>query len=97
MVDRTRTSAEQLVRWDPEIVLVGRLYSPELVQSDARFRTLRAVQRGAVFPLHSGVVFFWDGGPESVQLMLWLAKTAHPELFPELDLTAEVRAYYARF
>ena len=84
------------MRWDPELVFVGRLYSPDLLLRDARFRTLRAVEVGAVYPLPGGV-FFWDGGPESVLLMLWIAKTAHPQLFPELDMGREVRVYYAQF
>jgi len=42
-------------------------------------------------------VFFWDGGPESVLLMLWVAKTVHPELFADLDLRARVREYYLKF
>jgi len=96
MITRSTTSAEQLVRWNPDIVLVGRLYSPELVLQDPRFSTLTAVQRRAVYPLPGGI-FFWDGGPESVLLMLWIAKTAHPELFPDLEITKEIRSYYAEF
>ncbi|MET0387626.1 MAG: ABC transporter substrate-binding protein [Polyangiales bacterium] len=96
MVNRTFTSAEQLVRWDPELVFVGRLYSPDLLRRDTRFATLRAVQHDRVHALPGGI-FFWDGGPEAILLMLWIAKTAHPDLFPELDLTTEVQAYYQRF
>jgi iron complex transport system substrate-binding protein len=96
MITRSTTSAEQLVRWNPDMVMLGRLYNPELVLRDARFSTLSAVQRRAVYALPGGI-FFWDGGPESVLLMLWIAKTAHPELFPDLELTREIRAYYAEF
>jgi iron complex transport system substrate-binding protein len=93
---RGAISAEQLILWDPDVVFVGRLYSADLLLNDPRFRTLRAVQRNAVYPMPSGV-FFWDGGPESVLLMLWVAKTVHPELFRDLDLAAAVRDYYSQF
>lgn len=93
---RGEVSAEQLIMWDPEVIFVGRLYSPDLVLRDPRFRTLRAVARGAVYRMPGGL-FFWDGGPESVLLMLWVAKTLHPDIFPDLDLRATVRDYYATF
>ena len=93
---RGSISAEQLILWDPEVVFVGRLYPVDLVLKDPRFRTLRAVKNHAVYPMPTGV-FFWDGGPESVLLMLWVAKTVHPELFADLDLPAKVREYYSKF
>ena len=93
---RGAVSAEQLILWDPEVVFVGRLYSADLLLKDPRFRTLRAGERNAVYPMPSGV-FFWDGGPEAVLLMLWVAKTVHPDLFPDLDLGATVHDYYLQF
>ena len=93
---RGSISAEQLIIWDPEVVFVGRLYSVDLLLKDPRFRTLRAVRNHEVYPMPAGV-FFWDGGPESVLLMLWVAKTVHPELFADLDLPSKVREYYSKF
>lgn len=95
-VGRGAISAEQLIVWDPEVIFVGRLYSSELLYRDPRFQNLRAVISGSVFLMPSGV-FFWDGGPESVLLMLWIAKVVHPDLFADLDMEDTVRDYYARF
>lgn len=93
---RATITAEQLILWNPEVVFVGRFYSVDLLLKDPRFRTLRAVEHNAVYPMPTGV-FFWDGGPESVLLMLWAAKTVHPELFPDLDLARAIREYYSQF
>ncbi|MGO9484838.1 MAG: hypothetical protein ACLPX9_09695 [Rhodomicrobium sp.] len=44
-----------------------------------------------------GRVFYWDGGPEGMLLMEFVAKLLYPDRFAGLDLTAEVQDYYARF
>lgn len=93
---RSDVSAEQLIAWDPEVIFVGRQYSVESIALDPRFRSLRAVRNRQLFPVPSGI-FYWDGGPESVLLMLWAAKRLHPAQFMDLDLAAEVRRYYAEF
>jgi iron complex transport system substrate-binding protein len=89
-------SVEELIRWDPEVVFVGRQYPASLVLDDVRLRGLRAVRARRVLEVPAGV-FFWDGGPECVLLLFYLAKHLHPEVFPDLDLASEVKGYYRRF
>ncbi|MGE4559954.1 MAG: ABC transporter substrate-binding protein [Desulfobulbus sp.] len=90
------TSMESLLLWDPEVVLVGRSYSPNLVLNDPRWKNIKAVRTGRVYPSPSGV-FYWDGGLEGVLLMQYLAKKLYPRLFEDLDLKAEVRFFYRQF
>lgn len=89
-------SMENIIAWDPEVVLVGRRYPVSMVLDDARWRNISAVRSRRVYPLPSGV-FYWDGGLEGVLLMQYLAKKLHPALFADLDLPKEVQTYYARF
>lgn len=89
-------SMERIIEWDPQVVLVGRHYPLDMVLKDSRWRDISAVKTGKVYPLPSGV-FYWDGGLEEVLLMLYLAKTLHPDLFGDLDLVAETREFYSRF
>lgn len=89
-------SAETLLRWNPDIILVGRQYAPETVLNDPRLAQVAAVRRGQVWSLPEGV-YYWDGGPEQVLALQYLAKRMHPDLFADLDPAAEVKAYYARF
>ena len=87
---------EDLIRWNPEIMLIGRQYPASLALDDPRLREIRAVRERRVLEVPAGV-FFWDGGPECGLLLLYLAKHLHPDLFPELDLAFEVKDYYRRF
>lgn len=87
---------EELVRWDPELMFVGRQYPASLVLDDPRLQGIRAIRERRVLEVPAGV-FFWDGGPECALLLLYLAKHLHPEIFPDIDLAFEVKRYYRRF
>jgi len=87
---------EDILHWDPEVVIVGRQYPVTLVTADPRWRSVAAVRSGEVHPSPAGV-FYWDGGPESALMMLFIAKTVYPEKFADLDMVAEIKAFYARF
>jgi iron complex transport system substrate-binding protein len=89
-------SMEDMVRWNPDVILVGRQYSLDLVLKDERFAEIAAVKHGRVYSSPEGV-FYWDGGPESVLLMLFVAKLLYPDRFADLDVAAEVKNYYAHF
>ncbi|HTH40730.1 MAG TPA: ABC transporter substrate-binding protein [Rhodocyclaceae bacterium] len=91
-----RISMEQVLVWNPEVIFVGRQYSPELVLKDPRWQRVAAVRNGRVYAVPDGV-FFWDSSSEGILLLQFLAGKLHPELFPDLDLGKEVRDYYARF
>lgn len=87
---------EDILRWNPDMVLVGRQYPLDLVLGDPRWADIAAVKTGRVVASPEGV-FYWDGGPEGVLLMEFIAKRLYPTLFADLDLAAEVKDYYARF
>jgi len=96
LAGRGLISPEDLLRWNPQVMLVGRQYPLSLVLEDARWRELEAVRHQRVRSTPEGV-FYWDGGPEGVLLMQFIARELYPEHFPDLDLAAEIKAYYARF
>ena len=89
-------SMEDLVRWNPDAVLIGRQYPLDLVLKDERWAGIAAVKNGRVYSTPEGV-FYWDGGPEGVLLMELVAKLLYPDRFAGLDMTAEVQDYYARY
>jgi iron complex transport system substrate-binding protein len=78
------------------MIIVGRQYPVALVTDDPRWRHVSAVRNGYVHPSPAGV-FYWDGGPESALMMLFIAKTLYPETFADLDMIAEIKSFYARF
>ncbi|MBB4201000.1 hypothetical protein CCR94_00410 [Rhodoblastus sphagnicola] len=87
---------EDIIAWNPDVILVGRQYPLELVTQDPRWSDIAAVKSGRVIAVPDGV-FFWDSSSEGVLLLAFMAKTLHPDLFADLDLAAEVKAYYRRF
>lgn len=87
---------EDILRWNPQVITIGRHYPASLVSADPRWANIAAVRHGRVIELPEGV-FYWDGSTEGVLLMLFLAKTLYPERFADLDLRHEITDYYRRF
>lgn len=87
---------EQLLAWNPDVIFVGRVNSTDIITNDTRLSNVKAVQDKRVYPCPQGVAY-WDYGAEGVLLMEYFAKTLHPELFQDLNMTDEVKDYYSRF
>lgn len=87
---------ETIMNWDPDIIFMGRMNDTAIVTENPAWSGITAVENGAVYLCPSGV-FNWDYSGEGVLLMLYLAKTIHPELFEDLDVVAEIKYYYSTF
>jgi iron complex transport system substrate-binding protein len=96
----TVTNVEQIARWDPDRIVLVVWYTLDPAQvvatlrSDPQWRALRAVKQGALsaFPSDS---YGWDSpDPRWLLGMSWLAKTLHPDRFADLDLEAEIHAFF---
>ncbi len=89
-------TSEQLLAWDPDVIFVGRVNSTDIFTKDPKYSNLKAVKNNRVYLCPLGVVY-WDYGAEGMLLMEFFAKTLHPELFPDLNMTNEVKEYYSTF
>ena len=97
-------SMEQVYLWNPEIVFVRQPYAREKrspysvasVYRDPVWKAVSAIRSKRVFPIPNGVDY-WDRDSEGVLLLEYLAKKIHPALFADIDLKADVKAYYAKF
>jgi iron complex transport system substrate-binding protein len=87
---------EQLLVWNPGVIFVGRVNSTDIIMNDSKFSNLGAVKNNRVYLCPQGVAY-WDYGAEGVLLMEYFAKTLHPDLFEDLNMTKEVKDYYSRF
>jgi iron complex transport system substrate-binding protein len=92
----TIVTLEQIIDWDPDVVIMGRTDSTDEVMKDARWSEISAVKNGMVLLPPDGVMF-WDYSSECVLLMQFLAKTLYPDLFEDVDMISETRAYYKTF
>ncbi len=90
-------SMEQILAWNPEVILVGGVFPTEGVMSDPRWKPIRAVRSKQVYPCPEGVFLWGHGSSELPLFVMWLAKLLHPEQFRDLDLVHETKEYYQRF
>jgi iron complex transport system substrate-binding protein len=91
-------SMEQILAWDPEIIITIDQNFARNIQSDTRWKSVAAVRAGRVH-LAPNLPFGWIDFPPSVNRLIglwWLGKILHPALFPE-DLRPITRDFYQRF
>jgi iron complex transport system substrate-binding protein len=92
------TSLEQILLWDPEVILFGVDSIYASAGTDPTWRQLRAIRGGAYYEVPVGP-YNWMGGPPSINRylgMLWLGKILYPE-YASYDLYAETAEYYRLF
>lgn len=90
-------SLEQVVLWDPDILIVTGPKDVAFVGQDRVFRQLKAVRAGRVYVVPVGAHTWANRTAEQPLTVLWAAKTFHPQRFPALDLAAETKAFYRDF
>jgi len=91
-------SIEQVLVWDPEVIVTIDQDFARDVRSDPRWASVAAVKAGRVH-LSPKLPFGWVDFPPSVNRLIglwWLGKILYPELFPE-DLRDRTRDFHARF
>lgn len=98
----TVIAVEQILKWDPEIILVQGSYPPqerqvtvEGVLRDKRLSSVRAVRTKSVH-YTLGFWYWWDPAGVLAET-LFLARLFHPEKFGRLDIEAEGNAIYEKF
>jgi len=102
---RTQVSMEQIFAWNPETIIVchdqgyqatGMPY--QLIQTDANWRKIQAVQKKRVFQIPYAP-FNWLDSPPSVNRIIgvkWLANLLYPNYF-KYDLKEETKVFYQKF
>lgn len=91
-------SIEQVLTWDPEVIIAIDQDFATNVRSDPSWASVRAVRERRVH-LSPKMPFGWVDFPPSVNRipgLWWLGKLLYPNLFPE-DLNAMTREFYTRF
>jgi iron complex transport system substrate-binding protein len=91
-------SPEQVLAWQPDVILTIDRRFHAAIRSDPVWRELKAVQAGNVHFVPD-LPFSWlDEPPAPNRLMglLWLAKLLYPASFSQ-DIHAEARRFYALF
>jgi iron complex transport system substrate-binding protein len=89
---------EQILNWDPEVIVFAPESIYETVSGDPAWQKLRAISSGRYYEVPNGI-HNWMGFPPSVQRymgMLWLTKILYPEE-ATYELYGEIQRYYELF
>ena len=93
---------EQIYAWGPDIIFVNgaglcSVTADQVLANEvdgADFSPLSAVRAGEVFSCELGMWAWFTVNSDAPLVCLWLASTVYPELFEDVDLVEETRAYY---
>jgi iron complex transport system substrate-binding protein len=90
-------TTEELIAWDPEIIIVGTAPSTETITKDPRLQSIAAVKTNRVVISPEGQFYWSHFSSESFLCILFLAKQFHPDQFAHIDLMRELKSYYNHF
>ncbi len=96
--DGNEIDMEQLLLWDPDVILFQHNSIWNEVGSDPAWQELGAIASGSYYRIPSGP-YGWISSPPAVQCylgLLWLTDTLYPE-YTDYDLKTEVTEYYRLF
>lgn len=90
-------SVEQVLAWDPEVIVVTA--EPEIADAynDARLANVSAIKNKRVYAIPMGVHVWGNRTVEQPLTVLWAAKVFRPDLFADIAIEDEVRSFYATF
>lgn len=94
----TTVSPEQVLAWNPEIILASTPTFVETVKTDERWKSIQAVENGKVY-FTPVLPFGWFDAPPGVNRLVgvrWLQHLLYPEIFSN-DLHHDVREFYELF
>jgi iron complex transport system substrate-binding protein len=91
-----QVSIEQVISWNPDIIVMGRVNSTSLIMDDPKWKDIIAVKNGKVYTNPEGIMA-WDYSSEGVLLLEYLAKIFYPDKFKDIDMLSEIKDYYSKF
>jgi iron complex transport system substrate-binding protein len=87
-------NVEQILDWDPDVILVPQLGDVQRVYNDALLADVKAVSAQRVYPLPIVAHTWGNRTSEQPLTVMWAAKTINPQAFAELDLHAELDKFF---
>lgn len=91
---------EQVYAWNPEHILITNFTSalPEDLYNNTigayDWSAIDAVKNQNVDKMPLGMYRSYTCGVDTPVTLLWMAKTVYPDLFEDIDITEETKAYY---
>ena len=91
---------EQVYAWNPSLIFLTNFTTaqPEDLYGNTvgtyDWSGIEAVQNQRVYKMPLGMYRSYTPGVDTPLTLLWMAKTAYPEQFADIDIIAETKAYY---
>ncbi|GBC59486.1 ABC transporter substrate-binding protein [Desulfonema ishimotonii] len=94
----SKVSAEQVVQYDPRVILARESAFYKTVYTDPRWQNIRAVRDRQVFQIPRAPFDWFDRPPSFMRLLgaRWLMNRLWPEKYP-VDMIQETRTFYQLF
>lgn len=95
-----KTTMEQIYVWNPDTVIITNFttaYPDDLYNNTVGaydWSSIAAVNNKRVFKMPLGMYRSYTPGVDTPVTLKWLAKTVYPDLFADIDITAETVEYY---
>lgn len=91
-----KTSLEELINWDPDVIVVSQYYSGtvEDLLERPELQQLKAVQNENVYRFPSKVEPWDFPSPSSYLGIVWLSEKLYPEKYSDLKIESVVNEYY---
>ncbi len=90
-------SSENIIQWDPEMIITMSASSKEKILTDATLQTVSAVKNGKVYIIPWGTYVWSVRSAEGAMMPLWLTKIMHGDDVKDLDMNKIVKDYYKQF
>lgn len=91
---------EQVYSWNPDLIFMTNFntyYPDDLYNNTVEgydWSAVRAVQDKNVYKMPLGMYRSYTPGVDCPVTLLWMAKTAYPEKFEDIDVISEAKTYY---
>ena len=99
-IGMSKVNLESIISWDPEVIIawddVIRGGADELIRTDPKWSTVKAVKNGRVYTMPNAP-FAWCDRPPGVNRFLgiqWVANMLYPEAY-DVDMVEEVKKFYS--
>lgn len=96
-VESRAFSMEQLLAWDPEVLILANQDEVAAAYADLRLANLSAVRNRRIYSIPVGTHVWGNRTIEQPLTVLWAAGLFHPKLFEDLPVRHEMADFYTRF
>jgi iron complex transport system substrate-binding protein len=94
---RTEVSIEEVLKWNPEVIIAGDAAFYGTVFTDTQWQNVTAVQSNDVYftPLYPCCWFDRPPSMNRIIGILWTAKILYPDRFEDLDMESKAKEFYS--